>query len=439
MANPRDLYHQVLHISPLRALQLFNVGRQGSLILIAILLAQLHLPTAELGNYEQLLFLGHVLSFFLVSGLIQGMLSYYPDLDDAEQKRFLLNAVLLFLVLGLVIITMAWLGQEYLWQFVVHKTHLRFYSLFLIYLALNFPSFLIENHLVLQQKGWPILRYGLYSFGGQVIAMVLPVFMGWDFEYSFYGLIGVGAARLIYLLVLVGEMGSRRLDLEIIKKWVQLALPLILYAVLGGLVPAFDAWLVGFLFEGDEEMFAIFRYGAQELPLALALTNAFSNVMVVEVATDIKQALPLIKARSLRLFHLLFPLSIALMLCSPFLFPWVFNPDFAKSAPIFQVYLFVIISRLVFSSTILIGLKANSILTWIGGLELLLNIGLSFYWGQKFGLLGIALATLVAFTFEKLMQSIYLYRKHGISPKDYLDFRWFFGYSALLLIAFLLS
>lgn len=423
----------------MRALQFFNVGRQGSLILIAILLAQLHLPTAELGNYEQLLFLGHVLSFFLVSGLIQGMLSYYPDLSHQEQSRFLFNAVGLFLLLGITIAGLAWLGRAYLWKFVVHKEQLRFYSLFLIYLALNFPSFLVENHLVLQQKGWPILRYGLCSFGLQVVAMILPIFLGWDFKYSFYGLIGVGAARLVYLLVLVWGMGSRRIDLELIKRWVGLALPLILYAILGGLLPAFDAWLVGFLFDGDEEMFAIFRYGAQELPLALALTNAFSNVMVVEVATDTKEALPLIKARSLRLFHLLFPLSIVLMLLSPVLFPWVFNPDFAKSAPIFQVYLFVIISRLVFSSTILIGLKANSVLAWIGGVELLINVGLSFYWGQKFGLLGIALATLVAFSFEKLMQCIHLYRKHGISPKEYLDFRWFFGYSALLLNAFLLS
>ena len=218
-----------------------------------------------------------------------------------------------------------------------------------------------------------------------------------------------------------------------------MALPLILYAILGGLLPAFDGWLVGYLFEGDEEMFAVFRYGAQELPLALALTNAFSNVMVVEVAADIKRALPLIKARSLRLFHLLFPLSILLMLLSPLLFPLIFNADFSKSVPVFQVYLFVIISRLVFSSTLMIGLKANSTLTWIGGLELLVNIGCSFYLGQKLGLVGIALGTLIAFSFEKVMQCIYLSRKHGISPKEYLDFRWFFGYSALLLCAFLLS
>ncbi|MBX2875896.1 MAG: polysaccharide biosynthesis C-terminal domain-containing protein [Saprospiraceae bacterium] len=429
----------LLQISPLRALQIFNVGRQGSLILIAVLLAQLHLPTAELGNYEQLLFIGHILSFFLVSGLIQGMLSYYPELNAAQQQRFLFNALLLFLLIGLLVVCIAWVGRAFFWSFVVHREQLSFYSLFLIYVVLNFPSFLIENHLVLQQNGWHILRYGLLSFSAQLVAMVLPILLGYDFQYSFYGLIGVGAMRLLYLLWLVALQRTWRIDLDLVRKWIHLALPLILYAILGGLLPAFDAWLVGYLFGGDEEMFAVFRYGAQELPLALALTNAFSNVMVVEVAADLKKALPLIKARSLRLFHLLFPLSILLMILSPFLFPWIFNADFEKSVPVFQVYLFVIISRLVFSSTILIGLKANRVLTWIGACELLINIALSFYLGQKFGLVGIALGTLVAFTFEKAAQCIYLSRKHGISPKEYLDFRWFFGYSALLLTAFLFS
>ena len=378
-----DLQQKLLQISPLRALQIFNVGRQGSLILIAILLVQLHLPTAELGNYEQLLFLGQILSIFLVSGLIQGMLSYYPGLTAQQQQRFLFNALLLFSVLGVAIVSLAWLGRSFFWNYVVHREQLQFYALFLIYLGLNFPSFLIENHLVLQQRGWAILRYGILSFGIQLLAMVLPVLLGWDFVYSFYGLIGVGAARLLYLATLVGVTGSIQFDFRLIRNWVNLALPLILYAILGGLLPAFDGWLVGYLFEGDEEMFAVFRYGAQELPLALALTNAFSNVMVVEVEADIKRALPLIKARSLRLFHLLFPLSILLMLLSPLLFPLIFNADFSKSVPVFQVYLFVIISRLVFSSTLMIGLKANSTLTWIGGLELLVNIGCSFYLGQK--------------------------------------------------------
>ena len=423
----------------MRALQIFNVGRQGSLILIAILLAQFHLPTADLGNYEQLLFLGHLLSFFLVSGLIQGMLSQYPGLSEERKSRFLFNALLLFLTLGFTVLILGWSARELLWNYILHREQLYFYDLFLIYVGLNFSSFLIENHLVLQQKGWAILRYGLLSFGAQTVAMVMPICLGWDFQYSFYGLIVVGGARVSYLLVLVRQQASWMVDLKLIKEWIKIAWPLVLYAILGGLLPAFDGWLVGYFFDGDEKMFAIFRYGAQELPLALALTNAFSNVMVVEVARDQRAALPLIKAKSLRLFHLLFPLSIVLMLLCPVLFPWVFNADFAESATVFQVYLFVIISRLVFSSTIMIGLQANRALTWIGVLELLTNVVLSYFLGRTYGLVGIALGTLVAFSLEKILQSLLLYRKHDISPKEYLDFKWYFGYSALLLLAFLLT
>lgn len=423
----------------MRALQIFNVGRQGSLILIAVLLAQFQLPTATLGQYEQLLFLGHLLTFFLVSGLIQGMLSHYPTLVPDRQLGFLFNALLLFLGLGLAIGGVAWMVRQALWQIILHRDQLYFYDLFLIYVVFNFPSFLIENHLVLQQKGWAILRYGVLSFGGQLIAMVLPVYLDWGFRYSFFGLIVVGVGRLLYLLVLVRQQNIWQLDGALLKAWIRIAWPLILYAILGGLLPAFDTWLVGYFFAGDEKMFAIFRYGAQELPLALALTNAFSNVMVVEVAKDPRQALPLIKAKSLRLFHFLFPLSIVLMLLSPYLFPWVFNEDFTESASLFQVYLFVIMSRLVFSSTLMIGLKKNRVLTWIGMVELFVNLLLSYFLGLAYGLVGIALGTLVAFSLEKILQSSYLYLRHGISIQEYLDFRWFFGYSILLLLAFLLA
>lgn len=423
----------------MRALQIFNVGRQGSLILIAILLAQLQLPTAALGNYEQLLFLGHLLTFFLVSGLIQGMLSHYPGLDRGRQDRYLFNALLLFAFLGLIIGGLAWGARHWLWQYLLHRDQLYYYDLFLLYVGLNFSSFLIENHWVLQQKGWSILRYGVLSFTGQLVVMTLPIYLGWDFRYSFYGLIGIGGGRLLYLLWLVYRKGNWTVDLRLLQDWITIAWPLILYAILGGLLPAFDAWLVGYFFAGDEKMFAIFRYGAQELPLALALTNAFSNVMVVEVAKDPNKSLALIKAKSLRLFHFLFPLSIILMLGSPFLFPLVFNADFVDSAAVFQIYLFVIISRLVFSSTIMIGLQENRMLTWIGVIELVVNLVLSYFLGQAYGLVGIAMGTLIAFSLEKILQSGYLYSKHGISVKEYLNFRWFFGYSALLLLAFLLT
>ncbi|MEZ5032210.1 MAG: hypothetical protein R2787_12460 [Saprospiraceae bacterium] len=47
-----------------RVFQLFQVARQGATVLIAILLAKSDLSLGDIGQYEQLLFLGYTLTFF---------------------------------------------------------------------------------------------------------------------------------------------------------------------------------------------------------------------------------------------------------------------------------------------------------------------------------------------------------------------------------------
>lgn len=418
-------------------MQLFNVSRQGSLILIAILLAQFNLPTALLGNYEQLLFLGNLLTFFWISGLVQGLLSHYPVLSEPDQKRLLFNSFFLLLGLAVGLFLLAYWAKTFLWTSLLQQDNLLYYDLFLVYLCLNFPTHLVENFLLLQKKGIQILLFGLFSFSLQLLLMVGPVYLGWDFRYSFYGLVVVASVKFSYLFFMVWQQGIWKLDLTLVKQWLKLSWPLVLYAILGGLLPAYDGWLVGYLFDGDEKMFAIFRYGARELPLALALTNAFSSAMLPEIATGGHEALIEMKRRSVKLFHLLFPLSLFLMLASDALFPLLFNEDFVASAFVFRIYLLVIISRVVFSSTILISRQDNAMITKIGLIELLVNILSSYILGQYFGIAGIAMGTLLAFSLEKILQVAYLHFQHKVSPKDYLDFKWFFGYSALLLLSFL--
>ena len=62
-------------LSNARAFQLFQLLRQGGLIVIAIALAHSGLALAEIGHYEMLTYLGYLLTFFWVTGFMQGLLS----------------------------------------------------------------------------------------------------------------------------------------------------------------------------------------------------------------------------------------------------------------------------------------------------------------------------------------------------------------------------
>lgn len=201
----------------------------------------------------------------------------------------------------------------------------------------------------------------------------------------------------------------------------------------------FDGWIINYWYEGDPEKFAVFRYGARELPLVLALSAAFGSAMLPEIRKDRKKALEAIRYKSLRLFHWLFPLSALLLAFSDYWFPFVFTSAFQESVILFDTYLIIVCSRLIFSRTVLIGMQDNRMVLYISVAELLINIGLSFYFIAHFGLFGVALATLLAFSLEKVFLCIYLWYRHGIPVRRYAHLAWWGAYSVIIVFLFLLK
>lgn len=420
----------------MRAFQVFSVLRQGSAILIAVLLAKSPLGTGGIGAYEMLLYIGFTLTAFWIAGLMQGFLSHYPRLDAGQQPAFLFNAYLLMLGLSALVLVLMWVGKKPLLLALAGQPDLPCFELFILFLCLNAPTFMVEHIYLLLNRPAAIFRFGFWAFGLQVAATLAPVYLGYGLEGAFFALIVLAAGKHLWLLYLLGQFGSVRWKPEQVRKWAVLSIPLILYALMGAFHQSFDNWLVSFRFDGDENMFAVFRYGARELPFSLALANAFGSAVLPDVASNLNSALPAIRQKSLKLFHLLFPLSILMMLSSRWLFPLVFNPDFLDSALLFNIFLLVTISRLVFSRPILVGLNANKPVFYISLVEMAFHVVLGFALSQYWGLAGIAIATVASHSLEKVLLCWYLHRKFGVRLSQYTDMRWFLGYSLAMAASF---
>jgi len=428
---------QDFFFTDVKALQAFHLMRQGATLLIAVLLTKTGLGTATIGTYEMLLYLGGLLSAFWIQGLIQGLLSEYPKLSDIEKAQMVTNAYLVFLLLGLTISGIMLLAKSTLLPLLSGQSQLEYYELFFIYLALNFPPFLLENFFLLWQRPRLNFFYGLLSFVPLVAVIVLPPWIGFDLRYSFYGMIVLAALRHLYLLYYVWKNGKWKIRMDLVGRWWWISLPLILYALLGGLNISFDSWLVSSYYNGDETQFAIFRYGARELPLVMALAGALGTALVPRIAEHLQAALKDTRIKSRKLFHVLFPLSILLMLTSSYLYPVVFNSAFSESVEIFNIFLLLIISRMIFSRTILVGLQDNQVILLISLIELAVNVLCSWWLIQILGLPGVAWGTLIAISLEKIMITGYLYFRYRIGWQQYTDLRWWGGYSLVLVLAFL--
>ncbi len=429
----------IFKISNTQSLQLFYLLRQGAMIFTSILLAKSRLTLGEIGTYELLLFISYTLSFWWISGLVQGLLTTYPRLSDIEQRQFTFNAYAVFVGISVGIFLLFTIFKTSLLTLLIGQSEVSYFYIFLIFILLNFPTYLLENLLLLQEKPKEIARYGIVFFLSQPLAVLLPVYLGLDFEWSIIGLVIVASLKHLWLLINIWQNGLWQLQWKMIQKWMWLSIPLIIYALLGGFNVAFDNWLVNYHYQNDAAQFAIFRYGAQELPFTLALTNALSAALLPEIVKDLPKALPSIKAKSLQLFHLLFPLSIMLVLTSKWLFPLVFNPAFSASVDVFNIFLLILISRLIMSRPILMALQANRGVLIISVFELIINGVLSFILLQYWGMVGVAVGTLVAYTFEKILLCTYLYVRFGVPVQAYTSVKWLSIYGVALLVAYYFS
>jgi Na+-driven multidrug efflux pump len=71
-------------------------------------------------------------------------------------------------------------------------------------------------------------------------------------------------------------------------------------------------------------------------------------------------------------------------------------------------------------------------------LEIIFNVGLTLLMIPTYGIVGVAVATVIIFLIEKIVLIIYNYYKLGIKPTEYISLQWYFIYSSVLVTLFVL-
>lgn len=307
------------------ALQLFQVMRLGSAVLTGILLAKSGLSTVEIGSWEMLLYIGTTFTFFWVNGLLQGIAPTHARLDETERKVFIFNNFLLFcaILLGLFLVL------------VLGKTGWRpcspgcgkylFSDCSVATCWFNLPSFPVEYIYLLQQRPRHIVAWGMAVFGLHLVALFIPIGLGYGIQGGLQALILLSVLKFVWTLGLALRHGQATVDKKLMIGYLLFCAPLMLSSVVSNLMLLFDNWLVGWHFQ-DASIFAIYRYGAREFPLATALVSALGTSMIPRLTASPEAGLAGIKTKSLRLMHLLFPLTILLLCTSKWLFPLFSTP-----------------------------------------------------------------------------------------------------------------
>jgi len=424
-------------VNTVSAFQFYQLVRYATLILIGIVFTKTSLSQTEIGEYETFLFLAGAVSFFWLNGMLKAFLPMATVKDSEKTNIF--NAFVVFQVYSLLAAVFLFALQGQFSIFLLNGKEVPYAALLLLYILLIGPANLVEYYYLARKKNTAIIIYGILSFLLQFVLVVLPVLLGLGISVALKGLVVSSLARYAWLWILMIVHSEIHLSTRFIREHLKLGGPLVLATLLSGSAQFVDGFIVTSRF--DEGSFAVFRYGARELPLAMLLANALSNAMLPAFSNEDRliENMDILRRSVKRLMHFLFPITAILLLISKPLFPILFNPDFAASATIFNIYLLLVISRLMMPQTILNGLKITTPIMGASFFELVINVALSLIFVQFWGLPGIAFATFLAYLFEKVILAVVVRQRLGFRLSDYLPIGLFYIYSAGILVIFIFA
>jgi O-antigen/teichoic acid export membrane protein len=426
-------------------LQLFQLMKPFIFLIVSVVFTKKLTPD-QVGQFEMFMFIAGVMTFFWVTGIIQSLLTLYNrnltyrKLGDngKEKSPEIFNAFILLCIFSLVFFVLGHIIKN---NFsVYHYTgNVPYLNLLLLYILLSSPVCLIEYIYLLNNRAHRIFQYGLYTFTFQLAVIIVPVIMGKDFIWSIWGLLGITGIRWIWLLILLRRYTEMKISVEFMKEHLYVGLPLIATTLISGSAQYIDGVIINASFK-DEATFAVFRYGAKEFQLVVMLASGLSTSMLSEFSTRniMKESLVKIKAKSKQLMHYLFPAVMFAMLFARWVFPRLFTSDYSRGADIYVVYLLLILPRLVFPQTIVIGRKKNKIVLISALICQAINIPLSLALIPYYGVVGVAISTFVIYCLEKILLIIYVKMRMNINPAEYIPLKVYAFYSFLLAFLFIL-
>ncbi len=419
------------------AFQFYQLVRYATLILIGVVFTKTAITQTEIGEYETFVFIAGAVSYFWLIGLQKALLPLAAH--ERNKKSHIFSSFVILQVFSIVAAVFLFFLQPVFSKFLLNGKGIPEIGMLLAFIVFGVPANLIEYFYLIKKKNFAIVIYSIVSFSVQLVLVTLPAVLGYGITLALQGLVLSSVLRYVWLLITLISSGEINYSNEFVKEHLKFGGPLILATFLSGSAQFVDGFIVTSYF--DEETFAVFRYGARELPLAMLLANALSNAMLPDFAKreQLKQNLQKLKESVTRLMHFLFPLTALLLLIAHPVFPVIFNPKFAESATIFNIYLLIIISRLLLPQTVLNGLQISKPIMVAALLELTINVVLSFILVQFFGIAGIAFATFIAYLFEKIYLSVVVKRKLNVSLSEYIPVKIYSIYSASILVIFVFA
>jgi O-antigen/teichoic acid export membrane protein len=385
-----------------RILQLGGILRFGLIFIQGVVLVKVGIPLAMIGQIGLVFFFANFLMFYLQNGGRNAMLTWVPADNDTSGLKLRLGTVFIVmqffgLIGALIILLISQLSPQEKYLFLYEGNNLIYLAVYIFFTIPVVP--LIYNYL-LTNRHRRILWFITISYTLQITAVLVPIVMGFGLSSMIMALAAFSVLRWGFALIDGRWFADGLPSRALLMAFFVFVLPLVVHAFNGGLMDYIDGWIVSWYY--GEEQFAIYTFGAKEFPVNALLIGGLLTGLIPRFKKEGAVDHQILKSEIKRLIRTLLPINCALILTSPLLYTLVYSADFTLSARIFNIYALTLLSRVVVNQVYLYVMHRNWTLAISTMVEVILNIILSVILMRSMGLIGIPLATVIAYAAHKI-------------------------------------
>ncbi len=413
------------------------------LLIITIILAR-YFSKSEFASYDQLWLIFNTITP-IISFAFTSSIYFFGARDNAGE--YITNIFLTLLIAGTILTLSLFLLKTEIASLFNNALFKKNFPYFAPFLLFSIPSLILDAILVLKSEFKKLFLLSSITIFFYLFTVILCVFMKKDTAFIFTGLSMVSFARFIYTIFMLknfNETNSRfKFSISTLSDIIAYTVPLMFGHISASLSRQVDKYIIASNF--NTELYATYTIGAKELPIVPVITSSFVSVILPEISklhkdgksSEIAKLLnDVIKSTSI----FIIPTFTYLMFFSKEFVLLLFSDKYIDSVPIFRVYLFFLLTRILVFSPVLSSLGKQKVYMFVSFFDLALNFSLGLIFVKLFKLLGPAIAVVTSTYFEAILMLFFISRAlNRVSLSQILPFKFIFKIFIFSLVSGLIS
>ena len=370
-------------------------------IIVSILLVRI-LSKSEYGTFMQVNLLCSTIVSLVVFGLPASLFYFIPKLQSEQVKRFILQNLVVLLLLGVISAGLVYVASDRVAGLMNNQVLADLSIYIAILLVLGILSEPIEPVLItLEKASWMAGLNVMFVFGSLLLFPYM-ILSGYGLEGLFLAMAGLQGFKLLAAYGnALNRTGSVRslFRLDEFKEQFHYVAPIGVSRILSNLNVRIDQFIVSYLYAPST--YAVYARGAFQLPFIPMVSYNVSNVLLPTLVrlrndNELEKMLALWHESIKKTLLILLPMGVFFFVFAKEVMTVLFTKEYLESAYVFMVYLCTVPFEATLYANIHQAFGRTRHILISNVINLSSTLALNFLLYQPFGILGPALATVLA-------------------------------------------